>query len=59
MGGAVEHEPGELAPAGGTYRLLDIFGGPTSHRMIVPQGARLPDAPRGHTWRLEAEEKET
>jgi hypothetical protein len=42
-----EHTPGELAPAGGIYELLDIFGSPTGVRIKVEHGYPFPAAPRG------------
>jgi hypothetical protein len=42
-----EHTPGELAPAGGIYELLDIFGSPTGVRIKVEHGYPVPAAPRG------------
>ncbi len=53
-----EHAPGTPATVTGTYQLLDIFGSPTDHRVHLARGEPLPDAPRGHTWRLEREPME-
>jgi hypothetical protein len=47
-----EHIPGELAPAGGIYELLDIFGSPTGVRIKMEHGYPFPAAPRGHNWTL-------
>jgi hypothetical protein len=47
-----EHAPGDIAPASGRYELLNVFGTPTGHTVCVRAGERLPDALRGHTWRL-------
>lgn len=44
--------PGEPAPAGGAYRLLNVFGTATESVATVAIGERLPDAPNGYTWRL-------
>ncbi len=50
-----EHPPGAAAPVTGHYRLLNVFGTPTTHRVHVRRGEALPSAPRGHGWRLEQE----
>jgi hypothetical protein len=47
-----EHDPGELAPVGGKYELLGIFGSPTGVRVNVMHGHPFPAAPRGHRWTL-------
>jgi hypothetical protein len=47
-----EHDPGELAPVGGEYELLSIFGSPTGVRVSVMHGHPFPAAPRGHRWTL-------
>jgi hypothetical protein len=52
MKGPDDHEPGQPAPATGTYEQLNIMGTPTGIRAQVSQGHPLPRAPFCHTWRL-------
>ena len=47
-----EHDPGEPAPAGGEYEMLNIFGSPTGIRVNLMHGHPFPAAPRGHRWTL-------
>ena len=51
-----EHQPGTQAPATGRYEQLNIFGTPTGVVEHVREGERLPDAPRGFTWRQTEQE---
>jgi hypothetical protein len=47
-----EHEPGQPAPRQGPYEAMNVFGRPTGQIVEVAEGKRLPDLPRGFTWRL-------
>lgn len=53
MSRKMEHEPGDPAPVGGIYRLLNVFGTPIAYLICVIQGEPLPPAPIGCRWRLE------
>lgn len=46
-----ERQPGEAASNEGAYEELNIFGTPTGRTVLMAAGDRLPDAPRGFTWR--------
>jgi hypothetical protein len=43
-------EPGELAPASGTYQEHNVFGSPTGRQVDIDEGEPLPRSPRGFTW---------
>jgi hypothetical protein len=45
--------PGDLAPATGLYRLLNIFGTETAQWTRGMEGEPLPDAPQGFMWQAE------
>jgi hypothetical protein len=45
------YRPGESAPSSGQYQELNIFGAPTGRMALMAEGAQLPAAPRGFTWR--------
>jgi hypothetical protein len=47
----------EHYPATGHYEELNVFGSPTGRVEQVPEGERLPSAPRGFTWRRIAEQR--
>src|ERR1700722_11384441 len=51
-----EHDPGALAPVGGEYELLSVFGSPTGVRVSVMHGHPFPAAAHGHKWGLVAED---
>lgn len=53
----VVFSPGEVAQVTGTYSLLNAAGVATVARVPVFEGAALPVAPRGWTWRLEARDE--
>lgn len=42
MGPILRHEPGEVAPAGGTYALVGHYGEATSYSVRRDKGERLP-----------------
>jgi hypothetical protein len=44
-----------VAPTSGHYRLLNVVGTPTNHRVHVKRGDPMLIAPRGNSWRLERE----
>lgn len=46
-----EYQPAARAPATGLYEELNIFGSPTGRVEHVQGGERLPQAPRGFSWR--------
>lgn len=48
-------EGSAAAPAAGIFRLYNVFGTPTLALVRVSHGERLPGAPIGFTWRLEAD----
>jgi hypothetical protein len=41
-----EQDPGDPAPAGGEYEMLNIFGSPTGIRVNLMHGHPFPAAPR-------------
>ena len=47
-----EYQPGERAPAAGSYEQLNIFGSRTGTVVTMLAHGLLPGAPRGFTWRL-------
>ena len=46
-----EHQPGAHAPVTGQYEELNVFGSSTGRVEHVREGERLPNAPRGFSWR--------
>ena len=46
-----EHQPGSHAPVTGHYEELNVFGTQTGRIERVHEGERLPNGPRGFTWR--------
>ncbi len=51
-GAPILQHPADLACLSGGYEQLNIFGTRTGTTAHLEQGARLPAAPRGFTWRL-------
>ena len=47
-----EHEGGDPAPEDGHYEALNVFGRETGHIFQAKAGDRLPDLPKGFSWRL-------
>lgn len=45
-----EHAPGNPAPAGGIYEMLNVLGSPTGIWANVGHGELLPSAPHGCSW---------
>ncbi len=46
-----DYRPGEKAPTAGRYEELNVFGSRTGKTFLATEGAELPRAPRGFTWR--------
>ena len=46
-----EHQSGVHAPSTGHYEELNVFGTRTGRVEQVREGERLPEGPRGFTWR--------
>jgi hypothetical protein len=46
-----DYPPGAKAPSAGRYEELNVFGTRTGKTFMATQGAELPPAPRGFTWR--------
>jgi hypothetical protein len=46
-----DHLPGDPARHTGRYDELNVLGTHTGRMIEVERGERLPDNPRGYTWR--------
>jgi len=51
--------PGARAPVAGTYEQRNVLGSFTGHRVTVGQGETLPPAPRGFTWSLASDRRDS
>lgn len=51
MSHGTEHEAGDPAPNDGRYEALNVFGRETGHVIQLNAGERLPDLPKGFSWR--------
>lgn len=48
----IECRPGQPAPESGWYQQIRVLGSATGDEVFVEQGAPLPDAALGFSWRL-------
>ena len=52
-------EPGDSAPVGGTYEVVDSLGRQMGVEATVQTGETLPSTMRGYKWRLKGTTRKT